>query len=90
MTPQRLLSLSLLIAAVIGGGIVAVALGWPRSSQLTPNPDNRRLVALGKRIYAEHCASCHGANLEGQPNWRIRKPDGRMPAPPHDSSGHTW
>jgi mono/diheme cytochrome c family protein len=28
--------------------------------------------------------------LEGQPNWRERGPDGRLPAPPHDASGHTW
>ncbi len=26
----------------------------------------------------------------GQPNWRSRKPDGRLPAPPHDETGHTW
>ena len=38
----------------------------------------------------QHCASCHGANLEGQPNWRIRMSNGRLPAPPHDASGHTW
>lgn len=44
----------------------------------------------GKALYVEHCASCHGANLEGQPNWRIRMPNGRLPAPPHDASGHTW
>ena len=25
-----------------------------------------------------------------QPNWRERGPDGRLPAPPHDPSGHTW
>ena len=47
-------------------------------------------VALGKRVYANHCAACHGANLEGQPNWRERTPDGKLPAPPHDASGHTW
>ncbi|CAO3408218.1 Cytochrome c family protein [Azospirillum largimobile] len=41
-------------------------------------------------MYAEQCASCHGARLEGQPNWQSRKPDGRLPAPPHDASGHTW
>jgi mono/diheme cytochrome c family protein len=41
-------------------------------------------------LYAAHCASCHGAQLEGQPNWQEAKPDGRLPAPPHDASGHTW
>ncbi|MCB1938141.1 MAG: cytochrome c [Rhodocyclaceae bacterium] len=47
-------------------------------------------VSHGAQLYAEYCASCHGADLEGQPNWRERKPDGRLPAPPHDHSGHTW
>lgn len=47
-------------------------------------------AAEGHRIYAENCAKCHGANLEGQPDWMKRKPDGRLPAPPHDESGHTW
>jgi mono/diheme cytochrome c family protein len=44
----------------------------------------------GAALYAEHCASCHGADLKGQPNWREPGPDGRLPAPPHDASGHTW
>jgi mono/diheme cytochrome c family protein len=47
-------------------------------------------IAAGRALYAEHCASCHGANLEGQPNWQEPLPNGRMPAPPHDGSGHTW
>lgn len=47
-------------------------------------------VALGQKVYAQHCAVCHGAKLEGQPNWRTKLPSGRMPAPPHDDSGHTW
>ncbi|CTQ34518.1 c-type cytochrome [Jannaschia rubra] len=47
-------------------------------------------VALGQEIYAQSCASCHGADLEGQPDWRRRLEDGRMPAPPHDETGHTW
>ena len=47
-------------------------------------------IALGRSLYADHCASCHGADLEGQPNWRKRRPNGRMPAPPHDATGHTW
>lgn len=54
------------------------------------NPDNEQQVTMGKRIYEANCASCHGVNLEGQATWRIRKPDGRLPAPPHDETGHTW
>jgi len=44
----------------------------------------------GAELYVERCASCHGANLEGQPDWMVREPDGKLPAPPHDASGHTW
>lgn len=54
------------------------------------DPADPKLVARGKAVYAENCASCHGARLEGQPNWRHRLPNGRMPAPPHDPTGHTW
>lgn len=54
------------------------------------DPSNASQVASGKTVYAAQCAACHGASLEGQPNWKSRKPDGRMPAPPHDDNGHTW
>jgi len=54
------------------------------------DPGDRELVARGSTVYARHCASCHGARLEGQPGWQTRLPNGRMPAPPHDASGHTW
>ncbi len=47
-------------------------------------------LAIGAQVYAENCASCHGANLEGQPNWRQRNQNGRLPAPPHNARGHTW
>ena len=53
-------------------------------------PDDADLVANGAALYERECASCHGAQLEGQPDWRTRKADGRLPAPPHDQSGHTW
>jgi len=73
-------------------GIAVVAFGWgtwaPAQTILMPSdPD---VVALGQTVYAGHCASCHGATLEGQPHWRMPGPDGRLPAPPHDASGHTW
>jgi len=59
--------------------------GAPRIDAKDP-----KQVAAGRALYGQHCASCHGANLEGQPDWRRRKPNGRLPAPPHDASGHTW
>jgi mono/diheme cytochrome c family protein len=54
------------------------------------DPHNAAKVAAGGKRYAQHCASCHGVNLEGHPDWRRRLPNGRLPAPPHDESGHTW
>lgn len=54
------------------------------------DPDDPKQVARGKKVYDRFCSLCHGANLEGQANWRIRKPDGKLPAPPHDETGHTW
>ncbi|PWE26553.1 cytochrome C [Pararhodobacter marinus] len=49
-----------------------------------------RQVAQGRVLYDTHCASCHGADLRGQPGWQRPGADGRLPAPPHDASGHTW
>ena len=47
-------------------------------------------IEAGRSLYAEHCAACHGADLEGAPDWQTPGPDGRLPAPPHDETGHTW
>jgi mono/diheme cytochrome c family protein len=46
--------------------------------------------ALGRALYVEHCAACHGVDLEGQPDWRSPDANGVYPAPPHDETGHTW
>lgn len=44
----------------------------------------------GRQLYLDHCATCHGVNLEGEPNWQTPLPSGLLPAPPHDATGHTW
>ena len=54
------------------------------------DPADAGQVAIGQSVYVTRCASCHGAHLEGQPNWRKRLANGRLPAPPHDQTGHTW
>src|SRR3712207_7274070 len=43
-------------------------------------------LALGGRLYEQHCAACHGAELKGQPEWQKRRSDGRLPAPPDRKS----
>jgi mono/diheme cytochrome c family protein len=75
------------------GGIVVMTVslsGLANDEPTKSDPNDPSLVARGKVVYAEQCASCHGAKLEGQPNWRHRLPNGRLPAPPHDATGHTW
>ncbi|WP_108484832.1 c-type cytochrome [Oceaniglobus ichthyenteri] len=61
----------------------------PRAGQIFAY-DDPDVVARGAELYAQNCASCHGAALEGQENWRTRLPSGVLPAPPHDPTGHTW
>lgn len=56
----------------------------------TSDPLDAELVTLGQPIYAASCATCHGASGEGASDWRTRGPDGALPPPPHDASGHTW
>ena len=51
---------------------------------------NPNRVAQGAALYTQNCSSCHGANLEGAPDWKRPLPDGSLPPPPHDNSGHTW
>ncbi len=61
------------------------------SSDVPPVPAlNAQWVAQGAEIYTQSCAACHGANGEGQPNWKTPLDDGGLPAPPHNSTGHTW
>ena len=51
---------------------------------------NAARVAQGGSVYAQHCAQCHGAKLEGAPDWKQPLTDGSLSPPPHDDSGHTW
>jgi len=70
--------------------VVAAAAAWQIGRPVAPDPKDRALVAEGRAVYEAQCASCHGVKLEGQPNWRERRPDGRLPTPPHGASSHAW
>ncbi len=75
------------VFVLIGVLGLAGVLTWPSGGGDAPSPAR---LALGRQVYQDHCASCHGAELEGEADWRTRRADGTLPAPPHDAGGHTW
>lgn len=82
------------LAFMLAIAAIGIAYDFHKASQVPAgfyiDTRDARLVASGRVLYMSHCAACHGAALEGQPNWRERRENGRLPAPPHDESGHTW
>lgn len=85
-----LFSVFVLISAVGFYGISSSPTVKPEFKDMALRPKSLETIRIGKVIYLEHCASCHGVNLEGQDNWRKRLANGMLPAPPHDETGHTW
>lgn len=69
--------------------LIPVLLSLASTAIADHNWADRDIVA-GQNLYADTCASCHGTNLEGQPNWRSPGADGVLSAPPHDGTGHPW
>jgi len=65
--------------SIAAGAAIAVAAGaevnqaWlekvPAKERMRVNPfaGNRAAIAGGQRLFEEHCASCHGADLNGTP-----------------------
>jgi S-disulfanyl-L-cysteine oxidoreductase SoxD len=76
--------------AVVAAAVVMIKKSDEKESPYRLHPDDASVVATGSNLYEMNCASCHGANLQGQSEWRSRGPDDLLPAPPHDASGHTW
>lgn len=70
--------------------LLVLLVGFVATSADADHELEDRNLSNGQSLYAENCASCHGKNLEGQPNWRTPDENGVLPAPPHDETGHTW
>lgn len=91
---RRLASHQRSIWAVASAGALAAlattTIWWRAAAPVSTFSEQPAVIARGARIYAERCALCHGGNLQGQPDWQSPRPDGKMPAPPHNSDGHTW
>ena len=85
---------SIVIISGLGAVVVAGAAFYfstgAKQAQATVDQSSPQVIASGEAVYEQYCASCHGQNLEGQPNWQVKKADGILPAPPHDKDGHTW
>lgn len=84
LPPRLLAAAALALLGVAGAGAFVATTGRGEPAGAAEQ------IALGHAVYDIHCAACHGADLEGQPDWRTPFPSGRLPAPPHDATGHTW
>ena len=92
MTARRLLSLLVFPLLLAGCERLeeAGAVEPLTASQAPPRVYDTAVLERGRNLYAQHCAACHGADAEGDPQWRERRPDGRFRPPPLNGSGHAW
>lgn len=72
-------------AVILGSWVLIASFSAPVRAS-TDDAD----IDTGRNLYQANCAACHGDKLQGQPNWRTLGEDGKLPAPPHDETGHTW
>jgi mono/diheme cytochrome c family protein len=90
---MKLIDFSRLTVMAVG---LVIAAAFAPARAAAPNDahfadaDNRAAVILGKRLYAEHCAGCHGRNLQGQPLWQLADAYAGKRAPAFDETGEMW
>ena len=76
--------------------VTALAVATPLHAAAAEDPERperwygQARIESGEKVYAAHCAECHGARGEATPDWRRREPDGSFPPPPLNGSAHTW
>lgn len=47
-------------------------------------------VTLGKEVFINNCAVCHGAKAEKTIDWKTKLADGSYPPPPLNDKAHAW
>jgi mono/diheme cytochrome c family protein len=81
------------VVAVLAASAVAAALALraPAAPRVHfADAEDAAAVLEGKRLYASHCAGCHGRKLQGQLLWQVQDEFAGRRAPAHDQTGHTW
>ena len=82
-------ALAAAVATALWVGIAFPTRAAAADNQLA-NATNSASVVLGKRLYAAHCAGCHGRYLQGQPLWQLADGFAGRRAPAFDETGFVW
>ena len=87
---SRALALGLLLVVACGPATSAQPAARPSPTPVPLPTLDPSQVARGREVFVQHCASCHGSDAQGAPDWQQPDARGDLPAPPHDDTGHTW
>jgi len=90
--PSSRIGTLLLAAAFSGFGIAGCSddSGSTNADALPGRWYTAEQVTRGKEVYDANCATCHGPDAAGDPNWRKRDTDGFFPPPPLNGTAHAW
>ncbi|MSQ31277.1 MAG: cytochrome c [Dehalococcoidia bacterium] len=89
MTARRTAIASVAVAVAMLSTLLVVSMA--RQAASVGDRPSAAVIERCRAIYQGSCATCHGVRGEGEgPGWKTPNADGAYPAPPHDSTGHTW
>lgn len=70
--------------------VFAVGTGAGAANEVTTRWYTPAQVVQGRKLFADHCAECHGNHAEGAKSWKTQDKDGSFRPPPLDGTAHTW
>ncbi len=73
----------------VAGTLVAITISTAGAAEGPPRLESEQ-IELGRKVYGQYCATCHGSRGEGAANWQEQNDQGELPPPPHGPEGHTW
>jgi len=79
-----------LITVIVLSGALSSCSGPEEDQPIEGRWYTHSQLKIGKRVFTENCAICHGEKAESTPNWKKTLADGSYPAPPLNGSAHAW